>query len=151
MIAVATNHHALNFDQLLQQIDRECGNLPTSIFKRFSFELDGIGVEVRRITHEKSDKVLISATIGRLPFSIESPERRDAIRTLVMATRRLPRLHFSIDTAGKITAGGLFDPANVVAPDFIFHPLSLFLQEGRPFFRLIGLYLQAEPALAATA
>jgi hypothetical protein len=34
----------------------------------------------------------------------------------------------------------------MVAPDFIFYPLVLFLQEAQPFIQLIGKYLYEEHA-----
>ncbi|MDE2029233.1 MAG: hypothetical protein KGI97_01580 [Alphaproteobacteria bacterium] len=138
----------VNFEDLLRQLDAHCAALPPAMFERFRFELDGIGVDVRRIKQSdgrNGDNFLITASIGSLPFSIESPERRQAIRDIVAAARTLPRVHCSIDMAGRITAGGLFEATRVMPPDFIFHPLALFLQEARPFMNLIGRYLRPMP------
>lgn len=133
---------SVNFDDLLQTIDAHFSHSATANFERFSFELDGLAIEVRRIPQDEEHRFLIAATVGHLPFSAESPERRHAVRTIVQAAHILPTVHFTIDACGKICAGGLFDQSQVVSPDFVFHPLMLFLQEARPFMRLIAHYIQ---------
>jgi len=131
---------AVNFEELLQKLDEQFAAFAPSMIKRFEFTFDGMAFEVRRISQEQSHRFLITATLGYLPFSIESEERRQTLKTIIAAARDLPTLHFSIDTKSKITIGGVFD-TETVAPDFIFYPLILFLQEARPFAHLIGRYL----------
>jgi len=133
---------SLDFEELLRQLDEQFAVLRPSLIERFRFELDGIKVDVRRVQQTgKGYSFVITATLGYLPFTIESAERRQSIRTIVEGACGLPHLRFSIDHASKITVGGVFDVAETVAPDFIFYPLTLFLQEARPFIQLIGRYL----------
>jgi hypothetical protein len=142
------DRESVNFEDLLQKLDSEVAALPSGFIKSFKFELNGIRFDIRRIEHENGFRFLVTAIVGYLPFSIESVERRDAIKTIVAAAKSLPTVHFTMDHASKITAGGLFEiPANL-EPSFFFYPLTLFLQEARPFMDLIGQYLYATPARA---
>lgn len=135
-----------NFDELLQKLDGEFAHLPSSMLERFVFSLDGLNFDVRRVAKEKGHRFLVTATMGYMPFSIESAERRDAIKSIIMASRSLPNVHFLVDTASKVSAGALFEMDELVSPDFIFYPLTLFMQEARPFINLIGQYLIAPAA-----
>jgi hypothetical protein len=132
---------SVNFEDLLQQLDTQFAAAKPALVERFQFDLDGIKIELRRIKQSVGHRFLITATLGHLPFSIESSERRQAIRAIVDAARVLPKVRFKIDHMCKISAGTLLDVPETIAPDFIFYPLTLFLQEARPFMQLIGRYL----------
>ncbi len=132
---------SVNFETLLRQIDAQCAKLDPALLEHFRFTLDGILFDIRRVAGPEGYRFLITASLGYLPFSIESPERRAAIRAIVAAAQPLPNVRFYTDHAGKISAAGIFDIARTVAPDFVFYPLCLFLQEARPFMALIGRYL----------
>ncbi len=138
----------INFGELLHTLDKNFGTRAPALIGRFAFDYDGMTFDTRRITLNNDNRFLITASISRLPFSIESIERRNAIKTIILASRKLPKVQFSIDHSGKITAGAVYDKAALASPDFIFYPLSLFLQEARPFMKLIGRYLEAEHSSA---
>ena len=140
----------INFGELLHTLDKNFGTRVPELIGRFAFDYDGMTFDTRRITQNTGNRFLLTASIGRLPFSIESIERRNAIKTIVQASRKLPKVQFSIDNSGKITAGAVYDSAPLAAPDFIFYPLILFLQEARPFMKLIGRYLEAEHSISST-
>jgi len=70
--------------------------LPAKTLKRFCFSLDGLNFDVRRVEQEDVYRFLVKATIGYIPFSIESDERREAIKTVIIASRRLPRVRFGL-------------------------------------------------------
>lgn len=142
---------ALGFDDLLYKIDQEFARFAPDLIERFNFEYDGVAFDVRRIKQDKHARLLINARIGYLPFSIESVERRQAVKTIVLSTNRLNRVRFSVDNSGKITAGAIMDSKPAQFPDFIFYPLMLFLQETRPFMQLIGKYMQPSAPIPAPA
>ncbi len=144
--ALQRDDEPVNFEELLHKLDNEFAAIAPHLLERFRFDVDGMSYEMRRITHESGFRFLITVTIGFLPFSIESSTRRDAIRRVVRATQGLPRVHFAVTPASKITAGGVFEVARITTPDFIFYPLMLFIQEARPFMDLVGQYLQDPPA-----
>jgi len=130
-----------NFDDLLKKLNEEFTNLPSKTLEKFCFSFDGLNFDVRRIEQGKTHRFLVNATIGYIPFSIESAERREAIKAIIIGSRSLPTVRFGVDMSSKISAGAIFDVETIVAPDFLFYPLMLFMQEARPFVRLIGKYL----------
>jgi hypothetical protein len=139
-----------NFGELLQKLDKEFENLSAKTLERFCFCLDGLNFDVRCAQQESGYRFLVTATMGYMPFSIESDERREAIKTIIISTRSLPNVRFGVDTSSRVSASALFEMERIVAPDFIFYPLILFMQEARPFIQLIGKYLIAPtPALKA--
>jgi len=138
----------LNFESLLRKLDHEFSSVSTAKIERFQFSLDDLNFDIRRINQEDKHRFIINAVIGYLPFSIESSDRREAIKTIVTAARTLPNVRFTINASSKISAGAVFDMDDLVAPDFIFYPLMLFLQEARPFVSLIGKFLLDSPEKA---
>jgi hypothetical protein len=143
--ASMTDAH-INFEELLSKLKGE--RTPSAArIEHSRFEIDGVVFDVKRVAQKEKQRFLITARLGYLPFSIESTERRDAIKTIVTATRILLGVRFKIDAASKISAEGLFDIDRLASPDFIFYPLMLFMQEAGPFINLIGKYLH-EPAVA---
>jgi len=138
-----------NFGELLQKLNEEFTRLPFKTLEKFCFGFDGLNFDVQRIERENDHRFLMNAVVGYMPFTIESPDRREAIKTIVVATRTLPTVRFGVDVSGKISAGAVFESARVVSPDFIFYPLALFMQEARPFIDLIGKYLTLPAAKRA--
>jgi hypothetical protein len=131
----------VNFTALLHMLDTEFSAVAPDIIRSFKFDFQGMPFDIRRIAHEKGFRFLVTTTVGYLPFSIESSERRQAIRQIVEATQLLPTVHFTIDPASKIIAGGVFEVSKGIDPAFFFYPLVLFLQEARPFMELVGRFL----------
>jgi hypothetical protein len=140
-----------NFDELLRKLDEEFARLPFKTLEQFYFCFDGLNFDVRRVERGGKQLFLVNATIGYMPFSIESDERREAIKTIISGSRSLPKVRFEVDTGSKISVGALFDASQVVPPDFIFYPLTLFMQEARPFIDLIGKYLFAPTPVRQSA
>jgi hypothetical protein len=148
--APETNAVPVNFDYLLRELDAQCAALKSSQpspshlskpIERFQFSYEGIEYAIHRLKRATSERFIISASVGYLPFSIEAPERRQALLAIIEATRTLPNLQFAVDHAGKISAAGLFDVPSLMTPDFLFYPLTLFLREAQPFMLLIRKYL----------
>ncbi|MDD4616329.1 MAG: hypothetical protein PHW76_04330 [Alphaproteobacteria bacterium] len=135
-----------NFEEMLKKLNDELKRSPFKSIEKFRFSFDGLDFEVHRAQRENDASFLINVTVGYMPFTIESGERREAIKTIIIASRRLPKVRFGVDTSSKILAGAVFDGARVERPDFIFYPLTLFMQEAWPFIKLIGKYLSSQPA-----
>ncbi|MFA5040475.1 MAG: hypothetical protein WC464_02435 [Bdellovibrionales bacterium] len=130
-----------SFDEMLQNLDAQFEQLSMRALGQFNFVYDGFDFNVRHVEHEGRYCFLINATLGFMPFTIESSERREAIRSIIVGSWDLPKVRFGMDVSGRIMAKGLYEAPAIVAPDFIFYPLTLFLQEARPFVNLIGKYL----------
>jgi hypothetical protein len=131
----------IDFDALARELDAQCAAYAPSLVETFSFLLEGNRYEIRRIGKADEYRYLITTSLGYLPFSIESSERRYAVKAILGTAKSLPRVHFSFDKGGRIKVGGIFDQAQLADPDFMFYPLVQFLQEARPFMRLIKQYL----------
>jgi hypothetical protein len=134
-----------NFEELLKTLDEEFARLPFKMLEKFRFNYEGLEFDVKRVKHDDAYRFLVTATIGYMPFSIEAIERREAIKAIISAAQTLPNVRFGVSTGSQISACALFDATQIVAPDFIFYPLVLFMQEAGPFIQLIGKYLIAPP------
>lgn len=107
------------------------------------FTLDGLRLEVCRTQNGDESLVSIKAFVGYLPFSIQSQEKRKAALHIMADTAKKLFAKFEMDNCGRIFAKGLYIKDVDRAPDFIFYPLMMFLQEARPFITLLGEHVSA--------
>ena len=118
--------------------------LPPPVIERkgnLRFELDGMPITVAYTPDNDTHHFDILATIGNLPFTAESPEKRKTLLAILDQTKTLLNVKFGVDRQNRIVALGALDLQKVIAPDLIFFPLVLFLQTARPFIQLIGRHL----------
>lgn len=132
---------APNFEDVLRRLAEKFDGHVARSPEKFRFSFDGLDFDVRRVGGADGHRFLVTAAIGYLPYTIESAERREAIKAIIIASRGLPTVRFGVDVSTKISAGAFYDLPEVVLPDSIFYPLTLFMQEARPFISLIGKYL----------
>jgi hypothetical protein len=130
-----------SFEDLLKKLGKEFASIPFKDVEKFHFTFDGLAFNVHRAEQGNGRRFLMSATIGYMPFTIESTERRKAIQTIILSSRRLPTVRFGVSVSGKISAAAMLEVPHMSAPDSLFYPLTLFMQEARPFIQLIGQYL----------
>lgn len=111
--------------------------------ERLSFVLNDIQFHVAQKEAEKDlpSHVCIQAALSFLPFSIEDSVKRRLVFEILDATRSLQHVRFGLDHKGLIYAAARIPSGNLTAPDFVFYPLTIFLQEAQPFIDLIGQYL----------
>ena len=121
--------------------DHEMAPLPLDRLSHFFFTLDDIPYDVHRVRKDGTDTLYIMATLGYMPFTAENAERRQLLLDIISATRALSLTKFLIDKENRIIIAASFSGATMTAPDFLFYPLILFVQETRPFLSLIGQYL----------
>jgi len=108
---------------------------------RYHFFLDGLLFRVSLTPEDGITRFQIWAEVGYLPYSIESPERRQKLQTILRQTRQFEHARFIVDEEQKILVLGQRDVAgNVTLPDLMYETV-LFLQEARPFLRVLGQYL----------
>ncbi|MDD3181740.1 MAG: hypothetical protein PHD48_02910 [Alphaproteobacteria bacterium] len=107
----------------------------------FSFEVDGIPMNA--INHNESgvDKLILWATLGYLPFSITSQEKRRALIQILEGSHILPHVKVGVSADMKIVVTGIYEISIPPTPNYIFEPVIQFIQESRPFIRLIAEYL----------
>ncbi len=138
-----------SFDALLKTLDEEFARLSSKMLGQFCFSYDGLEFDIRHVKEGEKYHFLINAVVGYMPYTIESAERREAIKVVLMGARTLPKVRFGLDVSGKIIAKALYEIPSLVVPDIIFYPLVLFLQEARPFIGLIGKYISPPKVSAA--
>ncbi len=133
--AVELHHFVKDIDIMMTAIDIQR-------IEQLSFVINDIQFHVshKKDSGEGASTVCIQAVLGYLPFSIQGDHHRHAIRTILGATHNLVHVRFGIDHHGRIFAAGNFTADTLTSPDFIFYPLTRFLQEAQPFIDLIGKY-----------
>ena len=112
--------------------------------EKLSFYIDDIPYHVthkKESTNTEASRVCIQAILGYLPYSVDANEKRQALLAVLDSTHRLEHVRFGLDHQGRIFVAGNLTTDTLAAPDFIFFPLSRFLQEAQPFIDLIGQYL----------
>ena len=126
---------------MIQNVDKLLGAIPVKCIARFFFSLDDIPYDVQRGRTAKGNAIQITVTLGYIPFSAESVERRQALMDIVAGAGQLQNVRFHVDQQQKIVLIGTYPASSLVSPDFLFFPLIQFLQEAQPFIKLIGQYL----------
>ena len=106
-----------------------------------SFEVDGIPLHARNKSDEERDQIVIWATLGYLPFSITSREKRHALIQILEGTHTLPNVRFGVTQDMEIVVAGTYPLVMPPTPNYIFEPVINFIQESRPVIRLIAEYL----------
>lgn len=136
--ATATSDDVQN---IVKDIDYLITPLSVEQLRTLSFMVDDIPMTVRPSKTDGLCKIQIEATLGYLPFTIESSQRRDTILHILHEAGSLFNVRFGVTRDSKIMAVGAYETDIAQAPDFIFYPLMKFLEEARPFMALIGKYL----------
>jgi hypothetical protein len=139
----STAHHAAEVQHMVNDIGYLLTSVDANRIGQLSFAVNDIPYHV---THKKGNadgesRICIQAVLGYLPFSIEAGDRRLALLTILQASHALFNVRFGMDHHNRIFAAGNFTTDTLSAPDFIFYPLTRFLQEAQPFIDLIGEYL----------
>ncbi|MBV8548006.1 MAG: hypothetical protein JO126_00945 [Alphaproteobacteria bacterium] len=106
-----------------------------------NFTLDGLKIQITQTHTAEESLISVVAFIGYLPFSIQSMERRFAVLRIISDISAKLFVKFELDNAGRVFARGTYIKDVNNAPDFIFYPLIMFLQESRPFINLLGEYV----------
>jgi len=134
--AAEISHVIKDIDYLFNPIDFER-------IEELSFHINDIPFQVSRKKDPDTGgtRVCIQAVLGYLPYSAESEEKRQAIFTILASTPSLFNARFGLDRHGRVFVAGIYYTDTLTSPDFLFYPLTLFLQEAQPFIALIGQYL----------
>lgn len=106
-----------------------------------SFILDGIPFQARNTPKGAMADLVIWGTLGYLPYSVTSKEKRESLITILESSRRLSTAFFGVDSGMKIVVTGQFEIPNPPTPNYIFEPLIKLYQEARPYIKLIADYL----------
>lgn len=110
---------------------------PTDI-SRHHFFLEGLLFHVS-ITPKQDDTLFqIWAEVGYMPYSIESPQKRARLQTVLRAAAGLSHARFVVDEQQKIIViGQSHVSGHLTMNDLMFETVQ-FLQEARPYLRVFG-------------
>jgi len=106
-----------------------------------SFEACGIFFKARHVPDGENARLVIWGSLGYLPYTVSSAQKRQNLISILEATHRLSHVKFGIDKNMKILVTGEYKIATPPAPDYLFVPLVRFLEEALPFIRLVGEHL----------
>ncbi|NNG04044.1 MAG: hypothetical protein HKM95_08075 [Inquilinus sp.] len=107
---------------------------------RYRFALDGVDYSVALTLGEERFHYRITARVGTRPYSAENADARVAIAEILRQSRELDRAHFLSDRHQGLWAYADRDAEGSATPDAVVHETLLFLQEARPFIRLLADY-----------
>ncbi|NTU76672.1 MAG: hypothetical protein HGA90_02500 [Alphaproteobacteria bacterium] len=133
---------ATKYRSLVKNTDQFLGQIKTTPIKGFQFQIDGLLYQVGyRPKKDESIHLSIWAVLGYLPFSVVSVERRRLLIDILEGAKGLQHAKLGIDNQHQIYVMGELSVKELQLPNFFFVPLIHFMQEARPFIRLIGEHL----------
>lgn len=109
-----------------------------SVSSRHHFFLDGLMFHVSLMPRHDHTVFQIWAEVGYLPYSIESPQKRARLMTVLRATSGLDRAKFIVDEKQKILVLGQVEVEGTMTLADLMYETVQFLQEARPFLRVLG-------------
>ncbi len=126
------------FRRLVDDGDLFFRNIAPPSRSNVHFQVDGVPFNASHSDNKDGIKLTIWATFGPLPFSAESVEKRRTLIAVMDSTRHLKAVKFGVDERNMMMAKAEFQVSDIEPPDFIFVSLIRFIQEARPYIRLIG-------------
>ncbi|WP_207478317.1 hypothetical protein [Arenibaculum pallidiluteum] len=83
----------------------------------------------------------IWAELGYVPYTAQAPEQRRGVLSVLRAARGLERACFVVDPSQKILVIGETISAEPMTVDSMVYEVLLFVQEARPYVRILADYL----------
>jgi len=105
---------------------------------KLQFQIDNVPFQARYEPEDDGIKLHIWAVLGYLPYSVESHRRRRALVSILDWAFALKNAKFGLNRESQIVVSYTEKVPDIRPPAFIFVPLVRFLQEARPFIKLIG-------------
>ena len=106
-----------------------------------TFVADGIPCHTSMVPDGKTSKLVIWCTLGYLPYSVVSVEKRRALIYILESLHYSPDIKFGVDDHMRIVVSASYMLEMPPSAHYIFFPLIQFMQKARPYMRLIGEYL----------
>ena len=112
---------------------------------RVRFLVEGLPFNIAVSPHaiEDADGTVcqIWAEIGFVPYSVQSPERRRAVLTILRHAGALVHARFVIDGRQRILLTSEQRRIEGMTPDDVIHQAVLMVLQGRPYLHLLAEYL----------
>lgn len=129
------------FQELVQEPETFLRQICVPQVNHLQFILNGIPFQVSVTPSDAGWHLCIWATLGNLPYSAESPEKRHSLVYILNSAHFLSIAKLGVDQEMRIVIRGDFIVKSIDLPAFIFPPLVVFWQDARPFVDLIGSFL----------
>ena len=149
-LALMVADHTLSaFDLIRLKADRGFMVFDPTRPTRYTFSLEDVPYATT-LTPEEGDRFSfrISARLGTIPFTVQSPERRSAVLRLLKLCRRHGDTHF---VPGRRQVLWIMSSPKTIekpTPESVLYETVEFVQQIRPYARVVQPYLEA-PAAAA--
>lgn len=108
---------------------------------RLQFAVDNLTMNLAVSPEGEVSLGQVWAEVGYVPYTVESPERRQALLTILRGSRSLERVRFVLQNGQKIILMAEMRKAGHFTPEDLIYEIALILQEARPFMALLSQYL----------
>jgi hypothetical protein len=132
---------AENLRHLANNTERFLRELWVPRASNLQFLIDNVTFQASYAPEGDGVKLQLWATLGYLPYSVESHQRRRMLLAILEGAHALRNVHFGLNRDKQIIVTQTLVVPDLQPPAFIFVALVLFLQESRPFITLIGACL----------
>lgn len=105
------------------------------------FAADGLVYTLQLVPGDRGRRVILSADLGFVPYTVQAPEKRRAMLLILRATLSLPTVRFHLDHGQRVylTAEAVIEGRATVPRLFLV--VTRLLAEARPFARLLAQHL----------
>ena len=128
-------------DRIIAQADAGQFPRPAQVVSKLQsgdFALDGLNFKFRQVQEAGQMVLRCSALCGYLPYTIEQPGCRLALRQIMQASERLRHARFSLGNRNMIRLEGAVPLPAACADEDLMLALLHFVQEARPFLLLVA-------------
>lgn len=108
---------------------------------KLTFFLDELRFHVAVSPDADMSSCQIWAECGHVPYTVESPERRRGVLSVLRASQGLPRARFVVENGQKILLIADSRLPGPVTPELLIYEAVQLIQEARPYLRLLGEYM----------
>jgi hypothetical protein len=103
-----------------------------------SFRFTACGIEFEASLADRRAPLRLSANLGKLPFSAESPDARRLARTVMAATDRLRRGHILLSPDQDMVLEGELNPPSPRTPANVIATAVALVLDFKPYIDLLG-------------
>ena len=115
---------------------------------RYTFSLEGVPYATTLTPGDDEDfGFRISARLGTIPFTVESPERRVQVMRLLGLCRELPGTRFVTGLQQALWIMSFPKTIQHPTPETVLYETLEFLRQIRPYVRLVRPYLETPSSL----
>ena len=149
-LALQVANHALSVIEALDLHRRDAFRIlhpekPT----RYAFRVDEVPFSTTLVP-EGADRCRfhISANLGAIPYTAQSPDCRSRVVRLLDGCRSLGRKHFVVSARQSLWLISEPQPIDRPTPETVLYETLEFVRQARPYVRMLRPYLEHQPLAA---